>query len=134
MKKEDKEKIQARLLMTMFFYEYVDYLYRIKGKDFSEKLQKQLEKDSEISTKEWMKKYKPLWLKIKSDVEYDKYFKEKPVVECECGSSNVSCIGLGSFDEEFEIQMYQWHCYTCEENFESSINEKGESYENAKQS
>ena len=108
--------------------EYVSYLSEIKGKDFNEKLQKQLEKDCELSTEELSKKYKPLWLKMKSDADFDKYFKEKPLEECGCGSANVKCIGLGSFDKEFDTQMYKWHCYTCEEDFESSINEEGESY------
>ena len=132
-KQETKEKVEARLLFVMMLKEYVNYLSEIKGKDFNEKLQTQLEKDCELSTEELAKKYKPLWLKMKSDTDFDKYCKEKPLEECECGSANVKCIGLGSFDKEFDTQMYKWKCFTCGNFFESSINQKGESYENAKQ-
>ena len=132
MEKESKSNVEARLLMTMFFYEYIDYIYVTKGKDFSEKLQNRLEKDSELSTKEWMTKYKRLWLKIKSDTDFDKYLEEKPLETCECGSADVKCIGLGGFDKEIDIQMYKWHCFTCNKDFESSINEKGENYEHGK--
>lgn len=125
-----KNKIQAKLLMIVMLTEYVDYLSEIKEKDFGGKLQKQLEKDSELSTNDWLKKYKPLWLKMKSDGGFDKYMKEKPLVTCECGSANVSCIGLGSFDKEFDIQMYKWKCFSCGEEFETSVNEKGETYKN----
>ncbi len=53
MEKETENEIQARLLMVLMLIEYVDYLSEMKGKDFSEKLQKQLEKDSELSNKEF---------------------------------------------------------------------------------
>lgn len=121
---EEKEEIQARLLMVLLLIEYVNYLSEIKGKDFSEKLQKQLEKDRELSTKKFSLKYKPLWLKMESDKEFDKYMEEKPLVTCECGSANVSCIGLGKFDKEFDIQMYKWKCFSCGNIFEVSTNER----------
>lgn len=124
-----KEKIKCKVLMMIFLFEYADYLEIIKGKDFSKKLQKQLEKDKELSAEKWIKKYKPLWLKISNDREFNKYLEEKPLVECDCGSANVKCVGLGNFDKEIGIQMFKWHCCTCDKDFEVSINEKGEAYE-----
>lgn len=126
------KKLQARMLAVLLMKEYADYLYRTKGKDFDEKLQKQLEKDSELPTKDWLKKYRPWLLKIKNDTEFDKYCEEKPMVECECGSANVSCIGLGEVDKELDVQMFKWKCYTCGKEFEISINEEGKSYDNSK--
>ena len=129
-KKEDE--LMARLLMIMLLKDYVNYLSEIKEKDFNEKFQKQLEKDSELSNKDFSIKYKPLWLKMKSDTEFDKYFKERPLTTCDCGSANVSCIGLGEYDKEFDIQAYKWKCFSCNEEFEVSVNEKGETYKNGK--
>jgi len=121
---DEMEKTQSKILMIMILFEYVEFIAETKGKDYGEKLKEQLERDSELSTEDWNKKYKPLWLKMKSDKEFDKYLEEKPNVVCECGSADVSYIGDGEFDKEFEIPMYKWHCHTCDEDFEISIKEE----------
>jgi len=124
-----KEKLKGKLLMIMFFYEYADYLEKTKEKDFNEKLQKQLEKDKELSAEKWIEKYKPLWLKIKDDEEFNKYLEERPLIECGCGSANVKCMRLGNFNKYFDIKMYKFKCFSCGKSFESYINEKGEVYQ-----
>ena len=127
MAKQKLKSTEAKILMIMMIYEYVDYLLTTKEKDYFAKVKKQLSKDKELSDEEFVKKYKPLWKKLVEDKDFDKYIEEKPVMICsECGSANCECLGKASYSKKYECQFYWWKCHSCGDKWEASYKEEKE--------
>jgi hypothetical protein len=123
--KKNIKAIEKKILIILLLNEYCDYLIFEKNKDYSLKLEKQIKKDRNLSSGQFVKKYKPLIKKIDKDKDFDKWCKEKPVINCtECGSANCECLGKSSYSKKYGCTFYWWKCHDCGDKWEVSYKDE----------